>query len=299
MFIQIFRNKISESQEFLRKTKDIDAIIRNQYGQREQKIITAIANEWSKKQVINLPSFSLNYINYELELRFTKQLSHGKPYVCIMDQNDLNFKTELGDILIVVEYILEGSPLARKVSILQTKKETQANRTQIPLHQLYLMQYWPSLFFGKPFKFENVFPEEFSFYHFVLNKSNHPSYSSTVSSAPFVGAQIGRNKSRLEGELRNWLKNKTALPSASLKGLLPSCFRTCYKPYVHPSDSWRMVPKPFGRFLIDAAYLFLGTENDKIYELAERRIHTRLLLQVVARRLNNTDHSDIESRSPT
>lgn len=235
----------------------------------------------------------LNGTNYDLWLDFHQMSTHGKPHVTIksrveIGENDfIKYETEFGDIAIVVEYFIEDILLDCKISVLQTKKETQQDQTEIPLHQLYLMWFWPSVSFkNHNFQFKEVVSEEFSFYHFILDKSKPPMYSSSIYSSPFVGVKLGLTKSSLVNQLKNWvslrkISSKKTPPSLTLKELLPGAVENLNAGKWY---GWSMVPKPFSRFLLEAAYLFVGIRNDEILELARLRIPNVLLLRVRAAR---------------
>lgn len=293
LFIQIFRNRILRSQKLKSKIQRIESVIRANYHRNEPDIVSEIVKEWNSDRIINLSSFVLNGINYDLWIEFRQIPTHGKPYVTVIGKieignNDfVEYETEFGDIAIVVEYYLEKFPLSRKISVLQTKKETRPDQTKISLHQLYLMWFWPSVCFkSHNFRFKSVNPEEFSFCHFILDKSNHPMYPCSMCSSPFVGVKLGLTKPLLINHLKDWLlkrkiNSKQPPPSSTLKGLLPGAVENLNAGRRY---SWSMIPKPFGRFLLEAAYLFVGTQDDEILELARLRVPNVLLLKVRAAR---------------
>jgi len=254
-----------------------------------------MVKEWNLNRIINLNPFSLNGTSYNLWLEFTQAVTHGKPYVSVeieLDENEYmeqsGYETEFGDVAIIVEYYLESTLLSSRISLLQTKKETRPDQAAISLNQLYLMQFWPSVKFGgHNFKFNNVAPEDFSFYHFILCQSKPPFCSSSICSSPLVYAKLGLTKSTLVNQLKSWnLQRKTSgrkthSPSLTLNKLLPGAVDSLN---IWKKHSWDMIPKPFSRFLQEAAYLFIGTQNEEIRRLTELRVPNILLLRVEASR---------------
>lgn len=293
LFIQLFRNRIARSGLLKNKIQSIESIIRSNLSMNEKCIVSKIVNQWSSQPIINLTPIFINRIRFDLCLNFDQLFTHGSPYLSVCDKvevgkNDyIEYETEFGDIAIIVEYWMEDTLLSRKASILQTKKEKQPNQSYIHLHQLYLMQYWPSVKFKKSqFLFDGVIPEEFSFYHFILDKSRNPFFSSSIYSAPLVGALLGLKKKTLICELKRWImlrkkKGKKNPPSRTLKGLCPGAIEGGN---IKNKSSWRMVPKPFDRFLREAAYLFVGTHNDEVLELIKLRVPNVLYLRIIATR---------------
>lgn len=293
LLAQLFRNRISRSRKLSDKIQRIESVIIHNYSKKEQTIVSEIVKEWNSDRIIDLPPILLNGTYYDLWLEFCQLFTHGKPYVTItskveIEENDfIEYETEFGDIAILVEYLFENFRLDCKISVLQTKKETMPNQSEIRLHQLYLMWFWPSVSFKKNnFRFKGVASEEFSFYHFILDKSRHSMYSSSICSSPFVGVKLGLTKPSLVTQLKHWVAQRKAgrkkpPPSLIFKGVLPGAVAN---PNASRRNSWSMVPKPFGRFLREAAYLFVGTRNDEVLELAKLRIPNVLLLRVRAAR---------------
>ena len=255
--------------------------------------MSEIVGEWNLSPIISLRPFYVNGIPYYLWLEFTQKLTHGPPYVTVdieIDEKEwieeIEYETEFGDLALIVEYYLDHTLLSSRLSILQTKKEKKPDQTEISLHQLYLMQFWPSVRFdNQTFVFNNVAPEDFSFYHFILSTSKPANCSSTMCSSPLVYTRLGLTKALLVKQLRNWdsqrksSRAKPKVPSLPFNGLLPGSVDANSR-----GDIWSMVPKPFSRFLSEAAYLFVGTPNEVIRELAESRFHNILYLKARASR---------------
>jgi len=280
MFLQIFRNRILLSNKLWRKIKDIENAIRANYQRKEPHIVSAIVNEWNKAPIIGLNGFQVNGVHYNLWLEFSHKMTHKKllKVGIKLDEDrwldNIRYKTEFGDIALVVEYYLEQTLLSSRLSLLQTKKETKQNGTTIALHQLYLMQFWPAVRFnGREFTFCNIFSEDFSFYHFILSRSKPASCSSTICSSALIYTKLGLNKSQLIAALRSWLKNRksgsrTRALTRNVRGLLPGNVDVVNVP-PPPLNYWNMTPKPFCCFLMDAACLFVGTPNKEVRALAE------------------------------
>jgi len=279
LFIQIFRNRISRSQEFGKKIRRIESVIRTSYSLKEPDIVSAIVKEWNKKPIIDLGRFVINNVQYCLWLEFIHKMTHGKLLVVDvkLDDNEwiekIEYKTEFGDLALIVEYYLEDDLLSSRLSLLQTKKETRRDKTKIMLHQLYFMQFWPSIRFdGQTFNFTNVMPEDFSFYHFILSHSKPPDCSSTVCSATLVLRRLNLTRSSLIAQLRSWnlkrksgVKRRVSPPTMSFNGLLSGVVDRLNV----RGNGWSRVPKSFSRFLREAAYLFVGSPREEIRKLVE------------------------------
>jgi len=291
MFIQIFRNKLSQNWELKKKIKNLEVVIRTNINQPEHHIVKEIAKEWNKQRRINLKPFGLGGNFYYLWIDFSQWPTHGYPInvtdTVELDSDKLEYPTEYGDIAIVVDYSLDNCRITRKVSILQTKKEKRQNEVDIALHQLYLMHCWPNVEFptGTMYKFKGVNSDEFSFYHFILSHSANLQFSSSICSAPMVSNLLGTNANGLKSKLKAWLvgrKTNPKLPHPSIplrSSLLPGAIFQTSNRY-----KWNLVPKSFERFLYDSAYLFVGTDNEDVLNLTQARISTILAMQVSASR---------------
>ena len=294
MFIQIFRNNISQSSQLKKRIRNLELVIRSNLNQREDRIVKELTKEWNKSGRIDLKPFVLGGNPYNLWIDFYQWPTHGFPIdvedVVHLDSDRLKFTTEYGDIAIVVDYFFQHTHISRKVSILQTKKEQRQGKVDIKLHQLYLMQNWPCVEFpaGTKYEFRGVNADEFSFYHFILNHSANSQFSSSLCSAPFVGHLLGVNDAYLKNELKRWLTErktnpKKAPPSQPLySNLLPGAFYMTTKYYV--PYKWQLIPKSFDRFLLDAAYLFVGTSHKDVLALTKARVSTILAMKVVGSR---------------
>ena len=272
-----------------KRIRDLESVIRSNLNQREDTIVKELTKEWNKGRRIYLSPFVLSGNSYYLWIDFFQWPTHGYLIdvedVVHPDSDSLRFATEYGDIAIVVDYFFQHIHISRKVSLLQTKKEKRQGLVDIKLHQLYLMQNWPCVKFptGTRYEFKGVKADEFSFYHFILNHSATPQFSSSLCSAPFVGHLLGVTDTDLKDELKGWItKKKThpklAPPSKPLHhNLLPGSIHNA--PY-----KWPLVPKSFDRFLLDAAYLFVGTSHKDVLALTKARVSPILWMKVVGSR---------------
>lgn len=299
MFIQIFRNRISQSSKLKKRIASLESVIRSNLNQKEEIIVEKLTKEWNKGGRINLKPFSLAGNHYYLWIDFHQLKTHKRPVIVEdkvqLDSNQLKFETEYGDIAIVVEYFLQHTPINRKVSILQTKKEKRQGETEIMLHQLYLMQYRPCVEFptGTKHDFQGAFPSEFSFYHFILNHSVNAQFCSSLCSAPIVGDLLGTTETYLQSELKKWINQKKVNlkvppPSQPLRfNLLPGTIFNAGRRF-----RWKLIPKPFERFLLEAAYLFVGTSHREVLAVTEARVSTILAMRVVGSREQEREDVD-------
>lgn len=308
MFTQIFRNRISQSTQLKNRIGRLDSVIRSNLNKKERIIVQKLTKEWNKGGRIYLKPFSLGGNSYNLWIDFCQWKTHGLSVnvedIVDPDSCRLEFKTEYGDIAIVVDYIFQSTYVNRKVSLLQTKKEKRQGQVDVKLHQLYLMQNWPCIEFptGIRYQFRGVYPDQFSFYHFILNYSANKQFCSSLCSSPFVGHLLGSSKAYLQKKLKTWLSKrksspkKLAPPSKPLyANLLPGAIYNASKSY-----NWQLVPKSFDRFLLDAAYLFVGTNHKDVLALTKARVSTILAMKVVGSRHQeeNVDrHNDMKNNS--
>jgi hypothetical protein len=286
MLTQLFRAKIFENRRLKIELKSLDDYLIENSGLREDQIVTGLANEWQKKNRILLSDSRIGNNLYHFFIDFSIDKTHGAPYLDIeedyvdLPNGKINYKTEFGDLAILVEYWFDNTLLSRKLSVLQTKKEKIDGTAEINLHQLYLMNYWPSVTIkGKSFTFDKVNADIFSFYHFILTKSN-ARYAASVCSAPFVSLNVSKNKADLENDLSAWSARKKVNKNE------PYPCETLHMPLVPGQISsfshydWNKIPAPFYNFLFDAAYQNLGTDDSKVLEVASLRIPTKLSLRV-------------------
>lgn len=299
MFIQIFRNRISQSSKLKKRISNLESVIRSNLNQREDIIVEKLTQEWNKGGRLHLKPFVLGGYSYNLWIDFYQWPTHGYSVnvedIVDLDSERLEFPTEYGDIAIIVDYFFQHSHISHKVSILQTKKEKRQGKVDIKLHQLYLMQNWPCVEFpsGTRYEFRGANPDEFSFYHFVLNHSANSQFSSSLCSAPFIGQLLRANKIYLQKKLKIWkikrkINPKLPHPSKTLNhNLLPGSIYKASKYYA--LYKWQLIPKPFERFLLDAAYLFVGTSHKDVLALTKARVSTILAMKIVGSREQEED----------
>lgn len=294
----MFRNRISENRRLKYRIKKLESFIRSSLFQREEIIVKGLAKLWNDQDTIDLQPFQFGGTYYELCVEFYQLVTHGPPYIEVndkisLDSDHIEYKTEYGDLAFIVDYWLEDELLSRKISILQTKKEKSRDKIDIKLHQQYLMQFWPEVVFppeskqieSHVFSFPDIRPDEFSFYHFILNHSVDPFYSSSICSAPFVGSALGITLQSIQKSLLSWCKGKQTNPR------LPPPSRTLSIPllpgniYQHGKYyKWNLLTKPFTRFILDAAYLYVGTEQRSVLDVAFARVPNILAMKVVGGR---------------
>lgn len=152
------------------------------------------------------------------------------------------------------------------------------------------MEFWPDVEFpSKPrspfihkFSFKGVYPDEFSFYHFILNHSVNPIYSSSICSAPFVGLKLGTRLQNIQKSLLNWCNLRKTNPNIQPPSQTLSMLSLPGGIYHHGKYyKWNLLTKPFTRFILDAAYLYVGSENRSVFELARERVPNILYMRVV------------------
>lgn len=309
MFIQLFRNRIYESRKLKYRIRDLDEFVWQNRTRSEPSIVKRLAFLWGSRGPIELGSFEYSDNNYELFAEFYQLATHGQPYVKVRDRvfvnsKEIEYETEFGDLAFIVDYWLENQLLSRRISILQSKKEMAADKVKIELHQQYLMQFWPDLEFtqgtGLParrFCFQGVRPDEFSFYHFILSEHGNPTYSSSVCSAPFIGPAIGTDRVAIEKSLMDWVDKRKTEPKTGPPSRILSLPLEPGRIYKHGKCyEWNLLPKPLTQFILDAAYLNVGTDYSEIMKIAFARIKNIIALKVVGGRegleLRN-QHTDI------
>jgi hypothetical protein len=114
------------------------------------------------------------------------------------------YETELGDVIFVVDYVLDRSGLVElvdgRISVLQTKKV--AASAKIMLHQHYLMRYWPPILWDSRQWIITGNPDLFSFYLFFLPPKNQDC-TATISSL-FADELLGISRHDLEARVSAW-----------------------------------------------------------------------------------------------
>jgi len=288
LFVQLFRNKIYENRRLKYRIKRLESFIASNLTLLEPVIVKRLADLWNKEKDIDLGHFHFGGTRYKLFVEFYQLVTHGAPYITVGDKvfffpskdpEYVEYKTEYGDLVFIVDYWLEDVLLARRASILQTKKEKGKNKVDIKLHQQYLMQFWPPVEFTlkakdvRPRKVRFCFPaataDIFSFYHFILNCQSGSPYSSSICSAHFVGEALKMSRWNVQRSIANWVKKKKVHPRANPPSrtlsipLVPGGIYRHGKYY-----KWNLLVKPFAQFILDAAYLHVGTEQNEMLHLA-------------------------------
>lgn len=296
MFVQLFRNKIYESRKFKYRIRKLGSYIWANKSKREPHIVKGLADLWNSQDDIYLGDFQFAGDDYKLFVEFYQLMTHGPPCIAVSDKvsvssQEIEYKTEYGDLAFIVDYWLENSLLSRRISILQTKKEKSKDKAEIELHQQYLMQFWPKVEISQmtktPLKisFPRVDPDEFSFYHFILNKHRGGIYSSSICSAPFVGLALGTSRYSIEKSLVSWCNQKKTRPHTPPPSLMLSMPLLPGKIYKYGKYyEWNMLPKPFYEFILDAAYLHIGTNQPSVLTVAFERVKKIIAMKVVGGR---------------
>jgi hypothetical protein len=272
------RNKISAKRKITNNFQAIESIIHKNYSKREDEILKEVVNQWNKFRVINLSDALINGVNYKCWVEFDHFLTHGSPFIDIYIKDigkGGKFSSEYGDLAILVVYYFENEIVNKKISLLQSKKENGPRKATIDLHQLYFMNFWPEVTFsGSDYSFPNVHPDQFSFYHFLLKYSHQHNIASLVYSAPYVYTSLGLNKQNIKKDIMKWLARKRTKPTKT--------YSIDPIPTPYSRTQWKLIPKPYVRFLKECAYLFFGTDNPNVIELSKKRIPNFLILYVAA-----------------
>jgi len=312
MFIQLFRNRIYENRKLKYRIRDLDEFVWRNRTRSEPSIVRELAHFWNSQGPIELGSFTYAGDNYELFVEFYQLATHGQPYVKVSQKvfvgsKEIEYETEFGDLAFIVDYWLERRLLSRRISILQSKKEKNLDKVNIELHQQYLMQFWPDVEFTQGlgsrarYSFHGAKPDEFSFYHFILGKHKNPIYSSSICSAPFIGPAIGADRAAIEKSLIDWFDQRKGKPKLKPPSRTLSLPLEPGEIYRHGKYyEWNLLPKPLTQFVLDAAYLNVGTDHSEILNIALTRVKNIIALKVTGGRagqeLRNL-HTDIyESR---
>ena len=200
MFSGLFRSAISRNSVRLWSSfQSIDTLINSIADKSEGEINNSlVAAIGSYRQSLGTMSFKGRFFEAMISTETAK--SHG--HVCQMSLPLQKKGTELGDIIVAVDYILvDDFEHTTKIvngcaSVLQTKKEVYA-RKGLDSAQLYLMTQWPELdYHAKTWKFD-VFSDCFAFYFFVLDPANPERTKSSILSAPMLTKYLNANKASL------------------------------------------------------------------------------------------------------
>lgn len=288
MISQLFRNCIWYSRTFHNNLNYLEYLIRKNLHQKESFIIEEICQAWNRFKLVNLRPINISGINYDTWLEYQILKTHQNNIFIRSD--DLtseikDYETEFGDLAILVDYYVEGEIISRKISIMQSKIDIDINKIVIPLHQLFLMHYWPTVSYsGKQFVFDDIYPDVFSFYHFILRYSHNNNTSSTTCSTPYVSYNLNLNKASFISILSGWLTQRKVNPK---KGAPTRTLNMILNPVITSRQVWQSTSKPFTRMLKECAYQFWGTSDKRLLQLAKERIKNIIRLKVVAAKNQN------------
>lgn len=170
----------------------------------EKDINPAIAHEITTSlNGLNLGSTSFKNHLYIATIAAETIVSHQKYCNMELPPPLPKKKSELGDIVIAVDYVLDDLTTQKKkiingaASVIETKKE-KAYNGGLTAAQLYLLTQWPRFGFrSNPAWKLNVFPDNFGFYLIILDQTLPKSESSRVMSAPMIAHLSGIDKSLL------------------------------------------------------------------------------------------------------
>lgn len=284
MITQILRNKLRNNFTFKKNLDLLDSRIKRLLNpnlkNREGYIINQICSTWSNFPKINMSDTNIAGSIYNLWVEFNILKTHQN-YIWIDENGLAPIKTEFGDLAFLVEYYFDNQLLNRKLSIIQSKIDQAPNSVSIPLHQLFLMTYWPNITYSKKYySFSTIAPDNFSFYHILLRHSNNTLASSTICSASYIAACLNLNRASMINQLNAWQnqkKRKLRTNSPSLNLQIPLS-----PPHSNYRTWWTLTPKPFTRTIRECAYLWWGTDHFDIIRLAKDRIKNIIVLKIGA-----------------
>jgi hypothetical protein len=219
----------------------IDEGIDLRSGDPESVVVNYVANELRQyKKDLGYTGFKGQTYKASLESELAKSHQHN----CNMHAPMGVVETELGDLIILVDHILQDHGQKSKIinggsSIIQVKRETYAKKG-LSARQLYLMTQWPEFHYGgSPWKF-NVFPDTFAFYMFILDPSVDEPKSSIIS-ASMLTKLLGISK----GDLLSNIRKTVPFSNVSL----------LRKDFIDGQP----VPSFFAPFLLNMACLSIGS----------------------------------------
>jgi hypothetical protein len=171
-----------------------------------------------------------------------------------MDLPSRKKKSELGDIIIAVDYVLDDIVEQKKrivdgaASVIETKMEKTA-KNRLTAAQLYLMTQWPQFSFGAKSDWKlNVFSDNFGFYLFILDPGATESEKSSVLSAPMIKYYSGIDKTTLLSRIDGTVSFRSDLLRQEKCGEIT-------------------MPLNFGNCLFHALHLVLGSPSINFTEL--------------------------------
>jgi hypothetical protein len=217
-------------------------------GDPEDKINKVFSKLKGYTKDLGIVQFKKRQFRITIEVESEK--THGKRCKFFLPFGGLELETELGDLIVAVDYILDDPYTpnnSRKIvegtcSMIQTKKESYAKKG-LSARQLYLMTQWPEFRYKKHYWKFALFSDISSFYLFVLEPTSQQKQKSSVLSTPMLVRLLGVNKSNL-------LKN--------IKGLIPFSQTDLL---VRERINGSLMPLSFTSFLLKSLHLNLGSQS--------------------------------------
>jgi hypothetical protein len=231
----------------------IDDLISSMVDKPEKDINPALVGKIkSSLHDLNLGSIRFKGHFFDVTIETETEVSHQR--YCIMDLPSRKKKSELGDIIIAVDYVLDDIVKQRRriidgaASVIETKMEKTA-KNRLTAAQLYLMTQWPQFSFGTKSDWKlNVFSDNFGFYLFILDPTTTKSEKSSILSAPMIKYYSEIDKTILLSRIDGTVSFRTDLLRREKCGKM-------------------MMPLPFGSYLFHALYLAFGSPSINFREL--------------------------------
>jgi hypothetical protein len=252
--VELFRYMLSKSRlKWHPRIMSIDNLIDSNFSKPEGEINEDLSSSLGS---LNMPlgKFSLKGRLFSFEVKTERKKSHG--HNCKMMLPSGRKGTELGDLILCVDYILDDPVEKRKItagkaSLVQTKRESSAIKDGLAANQLYLMTQWPEFKYkGNTCNFQ-VFSDSFAFYLFVLDQSQKQINKSSMLSASILARYLGENKASL---LQN-INGKVKFSTSDL---------------ILRDKNIQFFPLTIGFFLNRAIYLHLGSESLEVREFLKK-----------------------------
>ena len=249
--MELFRHLLSKSRlKWHPRIMSVDNLIDLNFNKAEGEINEDLSSSLGS---LNMPlgKFSFKGRLFSFEVKTERKKSHG--HNCKMLLPSGRKGTELGDLILCVDYVLDDPVEKRKIvagkaSLVQTKKESSAIKNGLYANQMYLMTQWPKFKYkGNTCNFQ-VFSDSFAFYLFVLDQSQKQINKSSMLSASMLARYLGENKGSLLQNIDGKVKFLT--PDLILR-----------------DKNIQFFPLTIGYFLNRAIYLHLGSESLEVNSL--------------------------------
>ncbi len=250
MFVELFRYMLSKSRlKWHPRIMSIDNLIDSNFDKPEGEINEDLSSGLGS---LNMPlgKFSFKGRLFSFEVKTERKKSHG--HNCQMLLPSGRKGTELGDLILCVDYVLDDPVEKRKIvagkaSLVQTKRESSAIKNGLYANQMYLMTQWPEFVYkGVSCDFQ-VFSDSFAFYLFVLDQTKDQTNRSSMLSASMLARYLGENKASLLKKIQG-----------TVKFLRPDL--------ILRDKNIQFFPLTLGDFLHRAIYLHLGSESLEVRE---------------------------------